>query len=469
MFDVSGASGPTAITTPGWLLRAAGVIVVLAVLCGGVVLWAAGSIGDAARTIGRDAEPSVALALRMTATLSDMNSAAIADSLTDAGAAAGTSRAFRNGEAQLGADLVEAARNVTYGEAEAAPLRDLQAALLNYEEAVTESRYIGAGNALITSRRVQWAGRVNQDFAVPAAQALAAANAAVLEDRWAAYQTRWIICAAAGFVALAALTAVLVLVQLWLLRRMRRLVNPPLAAATLVCAAAALWFASEAIGAHATLRAAKLDAYDSLHVLFEAKAAVNAMRADASLWLLDPAVRAEAQARIAQSEQSLIGDASHDPAQARALATGMQAADVAEREGDAARALTLVPKTGGLLGTELANITFGPPERDAATYAVDRLFAANAFVSQTMDGAQRNQPGAAAAWLDARPGGGAALFAAVQSALDRTIAVNQSEFDRDTTRILSSAALIAPVSLTALVLAVALSLGGLWLRLREYR
>ncbi len=91
----------------------------------------------------------------MTATLADMNSAAIADSLTDNGAAAGTSNAFRNGTAQLSNDLVQAARDITYGEAESEPLRRLQQALFGYEEAVTESRYIGAGEAWIMARRVE--------------------------------------------------------------------------------------------------------------------------------------------------------------------------------------------------------------------------------------------------------------------------------------------------------------------------
>ena len=469
MFDGAGMSIRPGITTPGWLFRASGMIVVLALLAGGAVLWAAGSIGDAARTIGRDAEPSVALALRMTATLADMNAAALGDSLTDNGAAAGTSRAFRDGEVVLSRDLVEAARNITYGDAEADPLRALQQALLGYEEAVVESRYIGAGNALITSRRVQWANRVNRDIAAPQAQALADANASVLEARWTAYQTSWIIVGLAGFALLALLAAALVALQVWLLRRTRRVINPPLAAATLVCAAAALWFGNQAIGAHATLRAAKEDAYDSLHVLFQAKAAVSAIRSDMSLWLLDPAVRADAETRIAQSQQALLGPAATNATTARTLTTGLLAALQSEQEGNAARALTQVPQTAGLLGTELANITFGSPEREAATAAVTRLLTADAAVRATQANATQDRTAAVARWTDERVGGDVPLFTSVQNALDRTIAVNQAEFDRDTTAVASTAGMVAPVILGALVLTVLLALGGVWLRLREYR
>ena len=113
-------------TTPARLMQAVLAIVAMAMLAGGLALWAAASISEAARTIGKDAEPSVALALRMAATLGDMDAAALGDSLTDGGATTGTSRRFNDGVEQLSADLVEAARNVTYGEAEAAPLRELQ-------------------------------------------------------------------------------------------------------------------------------------------------------------------------------------------------------------------------------------------------------------------------------------------------------------------------------------------------------
>ncbi len=465
MFDAAWLPGRGAATTPGWLVRAAVAVVVLAVLAGGVVLWAAQSIGDAARTVGRDAEPSVALALGMTATLSDMNAAAIGDSLTDTGGATGTSRQFRDGTVRLSGDLVEAARSITYGEAEAAPLRALQQALAMYGEAVVESRYIGAGDAWITSRRVQWASRVNREFAAPAAQALADANARVLEDRYASYQGRWLPGAAGGFIALAALAAVLVLAQVWLARRTRRLVNPALAAATALCAMTALWFGSQALSAHGTIRTAKQDAYDSLHVLFEAKSAVSAMRADMSLWLLDPSVRAEAQQRIAAAEQSLIGEASHDPAAQRALTAALPAALAAEQAGDPGRARAQVPATGGLLGTELANVTFGVPEREAAAAAVTGLFAADALVRSVQAQAAQDRALAVARWL----GAGAGAFAAEQAALDRCIAVNQAAFDESTAAALSQAGLIAPLTIGALAVTVLLALGGLWLRLREYR
>ena len=190
---------------------------------------------------------------------------------------------------------------------------------------------------------------------------------------------------------------------------------------------------------------------------------------DESLWLLDPATRTEALERIAQGQQALIGDSSHDPAQARGLAEALGIALATEQAGNAALARAQVPKTGGLLGTELANITFGVPERAAAKDAVNRLLEADVYLASIRIQALRDPALAVARWLDQRPGGGAAVFAAEQAALDRTIAVNQAAFDADTAAILSRARLLAPVTLGALVLVATLSVGGLWLRLREYR
>lgn len=444
----------SAFGTPGRLRLSLVLVVAVAAAAAAGSLWAASTIRDAAQTVGRDAEPSVALALRMTATLRDMDAAALADSLSDSGAAVGTSASFHAGLDRLAADAVAAAHNVTYGEAEAVPLTELQRMLAMYQEAVVEARHVGRGDPWITSRRVQWASRVNRDDLVPQAEALAAANAGELERHYADYRATSLAYGGVALALFAALVAVLLGVQAWLARRTRRLLNPLLAAATLVAGATGVWFAAAALTERSDLRAAKSDAYDSLHVLFEAKAAASAMRADMSLWLLDPTLRADMQGRIDASARALTG------------------ADLDRSEAEQAH-------VGGLLGAELDNITF-VGERDAATDSVRRLAAAEGVVRtlQTPDGQTPNgQPRdeqlarvlAVDRWLSNRPDGGAAAFTALQAALDRTIAINQSEFDRLVTSALATAELMPLVSCGGLALAALLAACGLWLRLRDYR
>ena len=471
MFDAATAPPRPAATTPAWLMRFLAAVLALALLAGGLSLWAAHTIGDAAQTIGRDAEPSVALALRMAATLADMDAAALVDSLTDNGAATGTSRRFGEGVGQLASDVVAASQNITYGEAEAAPLRALQRALALYEAAVTEARGAGsAGDLWITSRRVQWASRVNREMARPPAEALAAANADELEQRYAAYRATALLYGGAAFAAFAVLVAVLVIVQVWLARRVRRLVNPLLATATVIAGAAGLWFATAVLTERADLRAAKLDAYDSLHVLFQAKGAVNALRAEMSLWLLDPSVRPRAQERMDATAALLLGTDLSKPAAVQALQADLDKALALERRGLAADALAQAPHPGGLLGTEMDNVTFGAPEREAATDSIAWLARAESAIRAVQaQGGRQDHALVVTRWLDEAPGGPADDFAKLQAALDRTIAVNQGEFDRRVTSALGTARLMPAVTSGALVLAALLAAGGLWLRLREYR
>ena len=460
----------TAATTPTRLMRAMAGLVALAVLAAFATLLAARQIEDAARTVGRDAEPSVALALRMTATLRGMDAAVLSDALTDGGAAIGTSLAFQVGMDALADDIVEASRNVTYGEAEAGPLRGLTRGLAMYQQAVVEARYIGAGNAWITARRVGWASRVNRDFVVPQAEALERANANELEARYAEYRARSPYFAGIALGASAALLVGLVAVQSWLARRTNRVLNPALVLATLLAGGVALWFANVAIDGRADLRTAKSDAYDSLRPLFAAKAAVSGLRADGSMWLLDPTTRGEAQARLDADMRELAGTDIDRPDQVRALVLALDGAAALERAGDMARARAATPQVGGLLGAELGNITFGSRERDAVTQAVAALAAAEAALrdAQAWEAAGDHLV-TAWRWLSTAPDGGGAAFAAVQDALDRTIAANQDAFDRHISAALANARAMPFIGCGVLALVAMLSVGGLWLRLREYR
>ncbi len=422
-------------------------------------LWAAAGVRDAAQTIGRDAEPSVALGLRMAATLSDMDAAVLADSLTDGGAATGTSLAYSIARDRLGADMVEAARNVTYGEAEAAPLRALQQATGMFERAVMEARYIGAGDSFITSQRVQWASRVGNRFAMPEARALAAANADELERRYATYRAgsllKGLLLGTGGFVLL---NLSLILTQGWLTRRTRRVINPPLVLATAVTTVTALWFATAVVTEREALRSAKNDAYDSLRVLFDAKAEVNQLRSAMSLWLLDPATRPSAQVRLDQAAKNLTGEPLTQLARARLVADGQ----FTPANGDVPK-----PELGGLLGQELKNVTFGRAEQEAAVASVDKLASAGAMVQRVQNLQMGDRQAAVSLWLEAK--GGAGAFAEAQSAIDRTIAINQGAFDRSIAQTLRTAADMPWAISAAAALVALLSMIGLWQRLREYR
>jgi hypothetical protein len=128
-----------------------------------------------------------------------------------------------------------------------------------------------------------------QDGILPSARGLTGQNAAVLDQ---AYQAKR---SAARFgvlwVTLAglALIAVLVSLQLYLALRYRRMLNPALAAATVVAAALV---AASAAGLSVQARylyVAKSEAFDSIVALSQARAVSDDANADESRYLVDPA------------------------------------------------------------------------------------------------------------------------------------------------------------------------------------
>ena len=96
------------------------------------------------------------------------------------------------------------------------------------------------------------------------------------------------------------------------------------------------------------------------------------------------------------------------------------------------------------------------------------------FFAQTVGSIQAVERGgdhakAARDWLSERPGGGGEAVALLVDAIDRTIAVNQTQFDRHAGAALASMATIPWLIALSLLAAPLLALGGLWPRLAEYR
>jgi hypothetical protein len=456
-------------TTPEILRRALAAILVLTLIAAVLALRAAGAISDAARTIGRDAEPSVALGLRMAAALGEMDASTQADALDGNGVATGTSRRFRDARDALLVDIVEASRNITYGESEAGPLRALQGVLPLYDEALADARASGS-NAWLTARRMAWASRVDQLMAIPQAEALVAANAGQLERRYGEYLAMSVTDGGFAGVGFAGLIGTLIWSQVWLARRVRRTINAPLMVATALVVLTALWFGSAVIGERAAIRAAKADAYDSLSVLFQAKAASNAVRANFARWLLDPETRPETEAAIAAGERALVASDAALGARRDSTLEALGRAARLEQSGNAAAARAETPHLGGLLGQELDNITFGPPERQAASDSVAALGIAEQAVVRIRNEERAGRHALAVdLWNGPRADGATVAFDRLRSALDRTIAVNQEAFDSNIDYALRVAGRMPWVTSIGLALAALLAVAGAWQRLREYR
>ena len=477
-------------TTPGRIASGFAAVVLAVLLAAGVTLLSASSAEQTIRTIGRDAEPSVVLALRIGAVLADLDATATEDVLASGMSAAGTSRRWTADKAELDMLVVEASRNITY-DAETAAVQGLLRWIGEYQAALAEVR--GAadpGHPFIATQRLQWSHRVLRDFALPEADALAAANRRPLDDAYTAYRSYHWQDGTAAAAAVLPLLAILVVLQLFLVRRTRRLINAPLAAATLIGACLVVGLLVAGARERESVRTAKADCYDSLNALFVAKGVAAAMNANLSLWVLDAATR-PAEERAFDADARMLLDLNwRDRTATSNFLTNLQAAQALERAGRPADAFAAVPAKSGLLGNGLSNITFGAAERDPTSDAVrnflsfvaiaDRMRQAAvtavqpsehegtvAFkgVTQTLD---RLAAGQVVTAVQLREREGTAAFEGLIQALDRTILVNQTEFDREISRARRLVGATPAVVCGGLVLAGLLAAAGLWQRYREY-
>jgi hypothetical protein len=195
---------------------------------------------------------------------------------------------------------------------------------------------------------------------LPAAASLTSTNASSLDTSYSqnhsAAQDGRLFVLLLGVVLLASL----VVLQVFLAIRYRRMVNPALAAATLLACGLAIAAAAQ-LGAQASdLRVAKVEAFDSILALSQARAISYEANADETRYLVDAPRALEYQNDfLAESLQLVnVGDVGIDSYDA-ALASDIDAYDANHAD----------VRFGGYLGTEFRNITF-PGERAAATKAL---------------------------------------------------------------------------------------------------
>jgi len=295
---------------------------------------------------------------------------------------------------------------------------------------------------------------------LPLARDLADGQARTLEAGYAAERSRARATLAATAVLGGLLLVLLLVTQLYLTRRFRRLVNPALAAASLLVLG--MLAASVLVeGVHLQrLRTAKSDAFDSLLVLEQARAVSYDANADESRYLLDPQ-RSEQYERAFQAKTQQLVDVGAD-----SLAVFDQRLDaaVAAYRRDRSRV-----GWNGYLGSEFRNITF-PGERAAAELALDRYREYQADDRRIRQLAGSGQRRAAVALCTSyAPGGSNYAFDRFDTALTSVITINEDVFrtasraDRDTL----TAWWLVPAG-GALVVLVLLVL-GVRPRLGEYR
>ncbi|POM24498.1 hypothetical protein BTM25_31270 [Actinomadura rubteroloni] len=249
------------------------------------------------------------------------------------------------------------------------------------------------------------------------------------------------------------LVALLVVLQVFLTRRFRRLLNPALALATLVALALTGTAAAVLSGQAADLRRAKVDGFDSVLALSRARAIGNSANADQTRFLLDPERADTYEQQYMTKAQSVLY-----------LKAGNLAAYNQAVQRQAARTGFL-----GFLGAEAARR--GVPGQDAAFGAVLTTYKAyqadDRRIRDLVAAGRRDE--AVRARLDAAAGSSSGDFATYDRALVKLIGIHRTAFDdavRDGdggTRHWDAGLPVAGLVIVALVLA------GVRPRLAEYR
>jgi hypothetical protein len=440
-----------------WLRQA--LIVGLTLLVALVGLRTYLAYANVVQTIGKDSVPSIVAAEKIRTELADAHTAIVNVFLTREQDEAGPSRkAYAKAMASADDSLVAAAQNITYGEDERRPILAALTRLAEYERLIgmaDEARLHEAARADgADGRDVELLARADalmREQILPAIVALDLANfthvdAAFTEGQHTARQ--WL----TGFVVLAVvLGAIMLETQLKLFASFRRILNLPMAAGLAVFAVALIAFGTHAAGILSEIRLAKEDAFDSVHALSKAEAVAYSANAQESVYLLlrDKAAKARQGALFNSAAQEMfsghVQDINHLPADWKTL------------------------KGQGLLGDELANITF---------------YGEDAAASQTLQGwlqyvqidgqiraleESGKHDAAVALCLGTQPLQSDWAFGRFMKSLDATLEINQRQFDQAIERAFHDAAWLWMLLIAVLLAPIAGTVIGLQMRLAEFR
>src|SRR5262245_50882406 len=435
-------------TTPGRLEAALLALVVGAALFWAVIAFVFSNLHAAVRTVGRDTVPSIVAAEKMNVAFADINTNFVNAILAKEDDSKPSWRTIKEQSDAVAHALITASENVTYGAEEEDPIFTIQSNLPVYFQLLGQARSRMQANPLADTRA---GSDLMQQTIIPAGFALDEANFQHLTASYEKHRAGRMGTLITVLVVTGALAGGLILVQLDLVRRTRRLVNAPLLGATALLAAFGIYLIVVFVGTGEQLRAAKQDSFDSIQALWKARAVAYDAKAEESLYLLesgDLKARRE-QAFLSKAAQLLSG---LPPAEAVAQAARGRFNDIK-----------------GFIGVELNNITY-PGEREAAVEMLN-TFVEYLEIDQEIRDLERagRRAEALALCVGMAPGQSGLAFQRFDQALVKVLEINERFFETQVASAFSYLAWIQwAVAFVALAIA-ALSVIGLQPRIREYR
>ena len=381
---------------------------------------------NAIKTVGRDAVPSIITAQRLKDGMAGMDAFAASEFLVPSSNTqssfleplqkdvdGATIQSYNERYRSVTERLIAAANNITYDE-EREPIQTMQLGIGEYVAKIQQARDAHARRDQAgTLAAYLSAIEILDKTLLPAADRLDQANLKVLdrtygEQRFASARSLFLIA-----IVTLGLAGILVMLQLFLSQRTRRTFNPFLLSATAI----ALLFLVHTIGsllsASNHLKVAKEDAFDSMHVLRQARALAYGANADESRYLLD--------VRNAATHEQAFFNKLNQIAAPPSGQTLEQITLLAQQD-------TKLTGLTGFLGEELSNITF-PGERQAV---IDNLSTLSQYLQIDKQIRQLQQSGkyreAIALCVGNNPGESNWAFEQFKKANQKTYDVNDKAF-----------------------------------------
>jgi hypothetical protein len=405
---------------------------------------------SAMKTIGKDTAPSIIAAQHIKSALADMDANAANELLGEPGKMPDAVATYEKRRVEAAAALIEAAKNIAYGDAEQKPIEAIQVGLGAYESRVQRARDLherGDANFVYAYRD---AVKVMDETLLAQADLLDRASHEVLDTEYDAQSGRSMATVVLLLLSGGFLVGVMTAIQKFLTNHTNRILNPLLLLATLVAVGFVLYTFSALGDERRDLKIAKEDAFTSINALWRARATAYSANGDESRYLLDYG--------HAQDHQSAFF------AKVALLAKPPEFEDISD-----ARKAAELGKLSGYLGDELKNITF-PGEREAALSTLDD------FVEYVrIDGMIRRlqETGKHAEAIElcigTKMGQSNWAFDQFDQALGKTLKINQDAFDAAVGRgfdVLSGFEWKAAIVAAAIAV---LAFFGLWKRIQEYQ
>ncbi len=242
---------------------------------------------QAIKTVGKDAVPSILTAQQLRDSFADIDASLANELLLKLGENGQALANFEKNQKKIADRLVAAAKNITYPNEEAI-VQTLQLKSSNYFLKLQEARDAHKrGDTVGTLTAYRSAASLMDREILPKSVELDRLNAQELEhsDDRQSFDRKWLTFSifSIGLVQI----CILVVIQIFLYQRMRRIINLPL----LVASAIAILFLAHTmnsiVGATSNLKVAKEDAFDSIHSLRQARALSYMANADERRYLLD--------------------------------------------------------------------------------------------------------------------------------------------------------------------------------------